>query len=55
MSRDSDRWLETMISEMNSLYINQVWTMVEEPMGVIQWAANRNVNPDLCLLLPHTI
>ena len=36
MSRDSDRWLETMISKLNSLYINQVWTMIEAPMGMTQ-------------------
>ena len=33
MSTDSDR---TMISELNFLYINQVWTMVEAPMGMTQ-------------------
>ena len=55
MNRDFDRWLETMTFEMNSLYINQVWTMVETPMGVTQQIANRNVNLDLCWLLPHTI
>ena len=48
MSRDSDRWLETMTFEMNSLYINQVWTMVEAPIGMTQQVANRDVNLDCC-------
>ena len=34
MSRDSDRWLEAMKSEMDSMYTNQVWTLVEAPEGV---------------------
>ena len=50
MGRDSDRWLETIASKMNFLYINQVWTMVEAPMGITQQAANKNVNLDYCLL-----
>ena len=49
MSRDFDRWLEVMKSEMDSLYINQVWTLVEAPMGMTQLIANRNVNPNFLL------
>ena len=49
-SRDSDNCLETITSEMNSRYINQVWTMVEAPMGMTQQVANRNANPNFCLL-----
>ena len=48
MSRDSNR---CMTSEMNSLYINQLWTMVEAPMGVTQQVANRNVNLDFLLAI----
>ena len=28
---DSKKWLEAMISEMKSLYSNQVWTLVDPP------------------------
>ena len=34
MSRDSDRWLEAMKSEIDSMYTNQVWTLVDAPKGV---------------------
>ena len=33
---DSDRWLKTMKPEMDSLYINQVWILVEAPMSATQ-------------------
>ena len=36
MSRNSDSWLETLTSEIDSLYINQVWIMIEAPMGMTQ-------------------
>ena len=35
MSRDSDRWLKAMKSEIDYMYINQVRTLVDEPKGVI--------------------
>ena len=31
MGRDSDRWLEAMKSEMDLMYTNQVWTLVDAP------------------------
>ncbi|KAL0416293.1 UNVERIFIED_CONTAM: hypothetical protein Slati_3461200 [Sesamum latifolium] len=31
---DSDKWLEAMKSEMNSMGSNQVWTLVDPPKGV---------------------
>ena len=31
MSPDSDKWLETMKSEIGSMYENKVWTLVELP------------------------
>ena len=31
MSPDSDRWLETMKSEIESMYDNKVWTLVDLP------------------------
>jgi hypothetical protein len=33
MSLDSNKWHEAMKSEMESLYENQVWTLVELPNG----------------------
>ena len=35
MNRDSDKWLEVMKSEMDSIYTNQVWTLIDIPDGVI--------------------
>ena len=34
ISSDSDNWLEIMTSKIDSLYINQVWAMVEAPMDM---------------------
>ena len=34
MSRDSDKWLKAMKSEMDSMYTNQVWILVDTPEGV---------------------
>ena len=31
MSPDSDKWLETMKSEIGSMYENKVWTLVDLP------------------------
>ena len=31
---DSSRWLEAMNSEMDSMYSNQVWTLVDPPEGI---------------------
>ncbi len=31
---DSEKWLEAMRSEMESMYTNQVWTLVDPPEGV---------------------
>ena len=31
MSPDSDKWLETMKSEIGSMYKNKVWTLVDLP------------------------
>ena len=31
MSRDSDKWLEPMKSEIGSMYKNKVWTLVDLP------------------------
>ena len=38
---------------MDSLNINQVWTMVEVPMGMTQQVAIRDVNPDFAIATHH--
>ena len=48
MSRDSDSWPEILISEMDSLYINQMWTMVGAPMGLTQQVAIRDAYLNFC-------
>ena len=34
MSSDSDKWLNAMKYEMDSMYTNQVWTLVDAHEGV---------------------
>ncbi|KAK8696495.1 hypothetical protein V6N13_001629 [Hibiscus sabdariffa] len=34
LSPDSEKWLEAMRSEMDSMSNNQVWTLVEPPEGI---------------------
>ena len=34
MNSDSDKWLNTVKSEIDSMYANQVWTLVDAPKGV---------------------
>ena len=48
MSSDSDNWPKTMSSKINSLNINQVWTMIEAPMGMIQQVAIRDAYSKFC-------
>ena len=31
MSRDSKKWIEAMESEIDSMYSNQVWSLVDAP------------------------
>ena len=33
-SSKSDQWLKAMKSEMDSMYTNQVWTLVDPPEGI---------------------
>ena len=35
LDKDSSRWLEAMRTEMDSMYANQVWSLVDPPEGVI--------------------
>ena len=50
MSRDSDKWLEAMKSEMDSMYFNQVWTLVDAPEGVTpigyKWIYKKKIGTD---------
>ncbi|KAL0457785.1 UNVERIFIED_CONTAM: Retrovirus-related Pol polyprotein from transposon RE2 [Sesamum latifolium] len=47
---DSDKWLEAMKSEMNSMGSNQVWTLVDPPKGVrpvgCKWVYKRKLGAD---------
>ena len=50
MSRDSDRWLKAMKSEMDPMYINQVRILVDAPKGVIsigcKWILKKKIGVD---------
>ncbi|KAL0427445.1 UNVERIFIED_CONTAM: hypothetical protein Slati_2919300 [Sesamum latifolium] len=47
---DSDKWLEAMRSEMDSMGSNQVWTLVDPPKGVrpvgCKWVYKRKLKAD---------
>ncbi|KAL0401962.1 UNVERIFIED_CONTAM: Retrovirus-related Pol polyprotein from transposon RE2 [Sesamum latifolium] len=47
---DSDKWLEAMKSEMDSMGSNQVWTLVDPPKGVkpvgCKWVYRRKLGAD---------
>ncbi|KAK8600889.1 hypothetical protein V6N12_050734 [Hibiscus sabdariffa] len=49
-STDSEKWLEAMRSEMNSMSANQVWTLVEPPEGVkpigCKWVFKKKTDMD---------
>ena len=34
LGSDSEKWLEAMKSEMQSIYDNQVWTLIDPPKGI---------------------
>ena len=50
MSSDSDKWLNAMKSEMDSLYTNQFWILVDASEGVIpigcKWIFKRKIGVD---------
>ena len=50
MSSDSDKWLNAMKSEMDSMYANQVWILVDAPEGVIpidyKWVFKKKIGED---------
>ncbi|KAL0413160.1 UNVERIFIED_CONTAM: Retrovirus-related Pol polyprotein from transposon RE2 [Sesamum radiatum] len=47
---DSDKWLEAMKSEMDSMGSNQVWTLVDPPKGAkpvgCKWVYKRKLGAD---------
>ncbi|KAK8701846.1 hypothetical protein V6N13_020224 [Hibiscus sabdariffa] len=49
-SPDSEKWLEAMRSEMDSMSDNQVWTLVEPPEGIkptgCKWVFKKNIDMD---------
>ena len=49
-SVDSEKWQSAMKSEMDSMYINQVWTLVQAPKDVkpieCKWIYKRNIGED---------
>ncbi|KAG8498489.1 hypothetical protein CXB51_004896 [Gossypium anomalum] len=49
-SPDSEKWLEAMRSEMDSIYENQVWTLVDPPEGVkpigCKWVLKKKTDMD---------
>ena len=48
--KDSLRWLEAMRTEMDSIYANQVWSLIDPPEGVIpigcKWIFKRKIGTD---------
>ncbi|KAJ8756303.1 hypothetical protein K2173_025115 [Erythroxylum novogranatense] len=49
-SSESDKWLQAMKSEMDSMYENQVWTLVEAPEGIkpigYKWVFKKKTDMD---------
>ena len=49
-SPDSDRWLKSMKSEMQSMYDNQVWTLIDLPSGLktigCKWVFKKKIDMD---------
>ncbi len=47
---DSEKWLEAMRSEMESMYTNQVWNLVDAPEGVkpigCKWVFKKKIDMD---------
>ncbi|KAK2396677.1 putative mitochondrial protein [Trifolium repens] len=47
---ESEKWLEAMKSEMDSMYTNQVWTLIDPPIGVkpigCKWVFKKKTDMD---------
>ena len=50
MSKDFGKWLDTIRSKMNSIYSNQVWTLVDAHEGVTliryKWIFKKKIGTD---------
>ena len=50
MSSDSNKWLNAIKSEMDSMYVNQVWILVVAPEGVTpigcKWVFKMKIGAD---------
>ena len=50
LDKDSSKWLEAMKSEMDSMYANQVWTLIDPPKGIVpircKWIFKRKIGAD---------
>ena len=48
--KDSSRWLDAMKIKMDSMYANQVWTLVDPPEGIVpiecKWIFKRKISAD---------
>ncbi|KAK4397548.1 Retrovirus-related Pol polyprotein from transposon RE2 [Sesamum angolense] len=48
---DSDKWIEAMKSDMDSMGSNQLWALVDQPKGVrpvgCKWVYNRKLGADV--------
>ncbi|MCR2848204.1 hypothetical protein KN825_16925, partial [Weizmannia coagulans] len=47
---DSEKWLDAMNSEMQSMYDNKVWTLIDAPEGIktigFKWVFKRKTDMD---------
>ena len=47
---ESEKWLETMKSEMDSMYTNQVWNLIEPPERInpigCKWVFKKKIDMD---------
>ena len=47
---DSEKWLEAIRSEIDSMHSNQVWTLVDPPEGIVpigcKWIFKRKIGAD---------
>ena len=46
----SEKWLEAMKSEIDSMHSNQIWTLIDPPEGIVpigcKWIYKRKINAD---------
>ena len=50
MSSDSNKWLNAMKSKIDFMYINQIWTLIDTPEGMIpigyKWIFKKKIGAD---------